>query len=196
MQFFDNRYDVVFKHVLKNYKKIVSKINNISNWYQERYWKFISKLIKTLNKDLVTKRLSGFKSFTLKEIKTETNETFCICIEERESYESDSIFFVVEFEFYESRNHYTPRIDIRVLEDIIFFKSLFKKIPTFLSKGTFSKILNPPNDSKVTQDSTRLFTKRTSNLFHIESFVDQKYPTRIRKDSLAEVFSRMSSYLD
>ena len=82
-------------------------------------------MIKTLNKDLVTKRLSGFKSFTLKEIKTETNETFCICIEERESYESDSIFFVVEFEFYESRNHYTPRIVIRVLEGGIFFLILF-----------------------------------------------------------------------
>ena len=115
---------------------MIGQIDNIFNWYQKRHRKFIDELITTLNGDFVNlselvekneksfskKELSIFNSFSLKTVETETNETF---LEVKQPCETDSIFFVVEFEFYESRNHYTPRIVIRVLEGGIFFLILF-----------------------------------------------------------------------
>ena len=134
IQFSDNKYDVVSKELLENDKKILGQIDTISDWYQKRYRKFIDGVITTLNGDFVNlselveeneksfskKELSIFKSFSLK-----TVETF---LDVKQPCETDSIFFVVEFEFYESRNHYTPRIVIRVLEKGILFLRKSKNI--------------------------------------------------------------------
>ena len=116
------------------------------------------------------KKLSIFKNFSVKAVETEPNETTPHTL-----YCDDFVFFSVESKFRERRNYYTPRIVTRILEDGIFLKSNFKKIPIFLGTGKCT-IISKSGETPGQQYNLELFIKRTSNLLHIESLTSSKYP--------------------